>query len=90
MLSQDELERERYLDRVKAQRDAASLLQAAHFARAEGQEEGQLIGHIQLCQRMLKQPVASKEELLKQSTDELTRLAEELEGQLLLKTNGAG
>jgi len=89
MLSQDELERERYLDRLKAQRDAASLLHAAHFAREAGQEEGQLIGRIQLCQRMLKQPVAPKEELLKQSVDELARLAEQLEGQLLPKPNGA-
>jgi len=37
----------------------------------------------------LKQPVAPKEELLKQSVDELARLAEQLEGQLLPKPNGA-
>jgi predicted transposase/invertase (TIGR01784 family) len=90
MLSQDELERERYLDRLKAQRDAASLIHAAHIARAAGQEEGELIGRIHAYQHLLKQTLTPKEKLLKQSTDELARLAEELEGQLLLKTNGAG
>ncbi|MBI1916649.1 MAG: Rpn family recombination-promoting nuclease/putative transposase [Planctomycetes bacterium] len=93
MLSQDELERERYLDRLKAERDAASLQHGYRLAREsgleEGREEGELIGRIHLCQRMLKQPLTPKEELLRQPIEELYRLSEQLEAQLLPKQNGA-
>ncbi len=97
MLSQDELERERYLDRLKAERDAASLQHSLQHGvrlaresgleegREEGLEKGELIGRIHLCQRMLKQTLTPKEELHKHSIEELARLAEQLEAQLLPK-----
>jgi len=97
MLSQDELERERYLDRLKAERDAASLQHGYRLAREsgleegreEGREQGEMIGRIHAYQRMLKQTLTPKEELLKHSIEELARLAEQLEAQLLPKANGA-
>jgi predicted transposase/invertase (TIGR01784 family) len=93
MLSQDDLERQRYLDRLKGQRDAASLLHGYRLAREsgleEGREEGELVGRIHQCQRMLRQPLTPKKELFQQSIEELARLLEQFEAQLLPKTNGA-
>jgi predicted transposase/invertase (TIGR01784 family) len=91
MLSKDELERERYLDRLKGQRDAQSLANAARFEREAGREEGrreEMLARIQLCQRALKQPVTPKEELLRLQGDDLARLAEQLDSQLLSNING--
>jgi hypothetical protein len=97
MLSQDDLERQRYLDRLKGQRDAASLLHGYRLAREsglkegfeEGMEQGELVGCISLCQRLLKLPLTPKEQLYQQSVEELTRLVEQLKAQLPPKVNGA-
>src|SRR5262245_52705531 len=95
-LSQDERERQLYLDRLQA--DAASLLRAPEHARQQGREEGRekgleegkVIGRIEICQRLLKQPLTPTEELSRLSIEELTKLADQLERQLLPQSNGAG
>jgi predicted transposase/invertase (TIGR01784 family) len=99
MLSKDELERERYLDRLKAQRDAQSLANAERLALEEGRrqghetghekgvEQGKLIGRIQLLENILGQPQTAEDELRRQSVAELARLAEILQAKLP-KPNG--
>src|SRR5262245_11724404 len=95
--TQEDLDHHRYLDRLKGQRDAASLQHGVQLAReaglAEGREEGlglgKIIGQILLCQRLLKQPLTPHEELLRLSVEELSQLANQLEGQLLPRSNGA-
>ena len=72
VISQNDLERERYLARVKVERDELSRL---HSAR----EEGKLIGTIQLCQRLLKRPLTPHQDLLALSLAELQQLAQRLE-----------
>ena len=57
-------------------------------ARKEGRDEGTLLGQIQLCQRLLNQPVSPRDELLRKTRDELARLATQLEHQLIPRTNG--
>jgi flagellar biosynthesis/type III secretory pathway protein FliH len=95
MLSKDELERERYLDRLKGQRDAESLANAARFEREAGHEAGreegrkeQIIARIRFVQRMLKQPVTPDEEFAELAADTLAELADKLEAEVLSKTNG--
>jgi predicted transposase/invertase (TIGR01784 family) len=94
-LSQDEIERHQYQERLRVQRDAASL--AAHeknareLALKEGREEGELVGSIRSLQRMLKQPQSSREELFSLARDDLRRMAEALERQISngsTQTNG--
>jgi predicted transposase/invertase (TIGR01784 family) len=95
VLSQSDLERERYLARVKFQRDELSRLVSAREdgleqgrqegleqGRQEGLEKGQLIGVIQTYQRMLKQPVTPAEQLLDLAPANLKRLVQQLEQQL--------
>ena len=79
VLSQNDLERERYQARVKVQRDEQSRLHSAH---EEGIEKGELLGAISLCQRKLHQPVTPKSELRQLSLEELQQLAATLEAQL--------
>ena len=59
VISQNDLERERYLARVEVERDQLSRLDSAREeglveglkkGREEGRQEGQLIGTIHLCQ----------------------------------------
>ena len=99
MVSQQELDRFRYEDRLKAERDAlyaknmarhmsekahAEGLKEGHKAGlAEGRKAGELIGRIHLCQRALKLPLTPEDELLKTALDELGKLADQLEQQLL-------
>lgn len=83
-----EEERSRSQSRRKTERDEASLRYAAEHAQEEGREEGELVGRIHLAQRILKQTPRPREELLKLSLDELTRLAEDLEKLLLPEGNG--
>jgi predicted transposase/invertase (TIGR01784 family) len=89
VVSQNELERHRYEDRLKAQRDAASLAYASQHAQEHGieigLERGRLEGRIEVCQRLLQQPVLSAEEAQRLSLEQLTKLAEELEQQLRTK-----
>jgi predicted transposase/invertase (TIGR01784 family) len=93
-LSQDELERQRYLDRLAYQRDAVTWANAEKHAlergHEEGREQGELVGQILLCQKLLKQPQTPREELLRLPVEELTARAAELEQRLVQGTNGAG
>jgi predicted transposase/invertase (TIGR01784 family) len=96
VLSQDQIERQRYEDRLKAQRDAATreyFSQNAHRlglekGLEEGREQGEVVGRIQLAQRLLRQTVTPREELLRLPPEELATLAQQLEQQLLPPTNG--
>jgi len=84
MLTQTDIERERYEARRKAQLDYNSDIKAA---RMEGQEEGlakgQKIGEIHLCERLLRRSETPAEQLQRLSLEELTRLADDLQLQLL-------
>jgi predicted transposase/invertase (TIGR01784 family) len=53
-----------------------------------GREEGELLGRIHLCQRMLKLPLTPREELLSLPVAELAERARLLEQNLLPKDNG--
>ncbi len=95
VLSHTDLERERYLARVKVQRDELSRI---HFAKKEGREEGhkeghkegreqgreegRLMGAIQTFQEFLGQPVTPVEELQQQSLEELQKWSERLKQEL--------
>ena len=109
MLTQNDLERERYEARVKLQRDAITSIKAARLEGiAEGRKDGLVEGHkeglveghreglidgwkeglfgrISLCQRLLKRPVMSAEQLAGLSLQELARLADSLELELQQK-----
>jgi predicted transposase/invertase (TIGR01784 family) len=75
MLTQDDLERERYEARIKLQRDASSRIASAHA-------EGELVGRIQFGQSLLKRPVTVREELLAMSLEQLQHLADQLQNEL--------
>jgi predicted transposase/invertase (TIGR01784 family) len=79
MLTQNDLERERYEARVKQQRDERSRIKAA---RLEGHAEG-LIGTIHFCQSFLQQSLTPREELFALPIEDLTRLAEQLQKDVL-------
>jgi hypothetical protein len=76
MLAQNDLERARYEARRKAQLDYNTGLKVA---RMEGEE----IGRIHLCERLLKRPLTPTEQLVSRSLEDLIRLAEELQAQVL-------
>jgi predicted transposase/invertase (TIGR01784 family) len=86
MLAQNDLERERYEARRKAQLDYDTGLKAA---RLEGREEGRVeglavgeIGKIHLCQRLLNRTLTPISELTALPLEQLTRLADDLQAQL--------
>jgi hypothetical protein len=87
MLGQTDLERERYEARRKAQLDYNTGMK---IARQEGQAAGEKIGIIriiQLCERLLNRPETAPEQLAGLSIEDLARLADELQGQVMkLKT----
>ena len=94
MLTQSDIERERYESRRKAQMDHISAINAARLqGERAGREQGEVIGRekgeqigqigvIHLCQSLLNQPITPKEKLQALSLDELTRLAGELRKQV--------
>jgi len=83
MLTQSELERERYQARLKFQRDQYSYLKDAREEGLEqGREQGEILGIIHGYQRVLKVPLTPREELLALSLPELRTKAEALEQQL--------
>jgi predicted transposase/invertase (TIGR01784 family) len=87
VLSQTDLERERYLARVKVARDELSRLHSAREegrqeGRQEGLEKGEVIGIVHTCQKLLHQPLTPREELLQQPLEELQQLARRLEQEL--------
>jgi hypothetical protein len=87
MLTQTDLERERYEARRKWQLDYNTGLKVA---RMEGHEEGRTerlaqgerIGLIHAFERLLRRPETPTEELIRLSLEELTRLTDDLQGQL--------
>src|SRR5262249_15812864 len=79
MLTQSDSERECYQARLKAQRDQNAILKDA---REEAMEQGQVLGRIHLCQRLLKLPLTPRGELLALPLVELQARAEALERQL--------
>ena len=96
MLSQTDIERERYEARRKAQLDYNSGLKGARLegeaeglakGRAEGKAEGLVkgnkIGAIQVYERLLQQPQTPTDLLQSLSLDELTKLAADLQNQVL-------
>lgn len=89
MIKQSEADREQYESRLKVQRDALTREVAA---REEGVSEGiekgiiegrtrELADRIQFCQRLLRQPLASVDELRQRSVVELEQIARSLEQQ---------
>jgi hypothetical protein len=88
MLTQSDIERERYESRRKAQMDHISAINAARLqgelaGREKGEQIGREIGVIHLCQSLLNQPITPKDKLQALSLDELTRLAGELRKQVV-------
>ena len=82
MLTQDDLERERYEARRKAQLDLTSSLEAA---RLEGLEQGEkrgIIRAINLCENLLKRGETPATDLITRSLDDLTRLLDDLQAQV--------
>ena len=75
MLAQSDLERERYEARRKAQLDYNTAIKVARMD-----------GHIQLihfCERLLHRPETPTEQLAALSLEDLTRLADELQAQVI-------
>jgi flagellar biosynthesis/type III secretory pathway protein FliH len=90
MLTQTEIERERYEARRKWQLDFNSgMFEAREEGLEQGREEGRKIaasatvGTIQFCERVLKRPETPTEQLTLLPLEELTRLAQELQEQVL-------
>jgi predicted transposase/invertase (TIGR01784 family) len=83
MLSQTDIERERYEARRKAQLDYNSGLKGARLeGEAEGLAKGK-IGVIQFCERLLGLTETATERLQSLSLEELTKLADDLQNQVL-------
>jgi flagellar biosynthesis/type III secretory pathway protein FliH len=91
MLTQDEVERERYEARRKAQPDHNTLVRVAREegwekGYKEGWEKGYKEGRIEIihfCERLLNRPESTNDQMMALSLDELRRLATELPTQLL-------
>lgn len=81
MLTQSDLERERYEARVKWERDQKSRLSSAETF-------GEVLGRIHLCERRLNRPLTAKEDLRGLTLEELTRRADELERELEGRAEG--
>ena len=84
MLTQTDLERERYEARRKAQLDYNTGLKVA---RMEGQEEGRIqgekIGIIHTFERLLNRPQTPVDQLTPLALEDLSRLADELQAQAM-------
>jgi hypothetical protein len=76
MLAQTDVERERYEARRKALLDYNTGLKVARL-------EGEMIGRIHLCEQLLKRPLTPTEQLVNRSLQELTKLADDLQAQVL-------
>jgi hypothetical protein len=81
MLTQTDIERERYEARRKGQLDYETGLAAA---RLEGQADARnvLVDTIQLFEQLLHKPESPAEQLAGMALEELNRLAKELQSQL--------
>jgi predicted transposase/invertase (TIGR01784 family) len=83
MMTQSELERERYEARRKGQLDYNTGLEEA---REDGEEEGrreELTGLIHFCERLLHRSQTPEQQLSSQSLDELSQLAAKLQTEVL-------
>lgn len=78
MLTQSDIERERYESRLKAQRDHDSGLR-------EARKIGEKIGMIHSYEQILQKPETASEDLEKMSMEELSRIADELRAQVLAR-----
>jgi hypothetical protein len=76
MLTQTDLEGERYEARRKAQLDYNTGLKVA---RMEGRAEGEKVGVIHAFQRLLNLPETPTEQLTGLSPEDLARLADDLQ-----------
>jgi len=93
MLTQTEQERERYEARRKWQLDYNTGMKVARIegheeGRHEGRQEGLiegLIRNIHFCERLLDRTETPVQQLMTQSLEDLTHLAEELQTQLIDK-----
>ncbi len=92
MLTQTDIERERYEARRKAQLDYNTGMKAARMegetegeikGLVKGRAEGERIGEIHLCERLLQRSETPSEQLQLLSLEELTRLAEEIQAEVL-------
>jgi predicted transposase/invertase (TIGR01784 family) len=96
MLAQNDVERERYEARRKAQLDYNTGLKAARLegreegrqegceeGRSQGRAEGEIIGRIHLCERLLKRQLTPTEQLANRPLEELMQLADDLQSQIL-------
>jgi predicted transposase/invertase (TIGR01784 family) len=104
MMTQSELERDRYEARLKMQRDISSAMAEARRegqrqgrveGRAEAHAEGRVEGRIQelprfihLCQRVLKLDQTPEEQLRALPLEALERLAQQLEKEMTEKFGG--
>jgi hypothetical protein len=82
MLTRDDLDRERYEARRKAQLDYNTGLKVA---RLEGRTEGEMIGFIRMInvfERLLNRPETPAEQLANLSLEDLKRLADDLQAQV--------
>ena len=83
MLTQSDIERERYERQLKNQFDRNSWEWHAQRREKIGQEIGKQIGMIRVCEDILQSQETPEEQLLALSLEDLTRLAEDLKKQTL-------
>jgi predicted transposase/invertase (TIGR01784 family) len=88
MISQNDLERERYEARLKWQRDVSSALTGAREegqeqGRQEGRAEGEAVGRIHAFERILRRPQTPTAQLLALPLEQLQRLAQQLEAEVM-------
>jgi hypothetical protein len=82
MLTQSELEREKYEARLKYQRDELSRRHEAEQLVREAEQRGELFGFVQSQERFLKVEPTPKETLRAMTLEQLQQLAEQLEARL--------
>ena len=85
MLTQSDIERERYERQLKNQFDRNSWEWHAQRREKIGQEIRKQIGMIRVCEDILQRQETPEEQLLALSLEDLTRLAEDLKKQTLSK-----
>lgn len=83
MIAKTPDQRELYETRLKMQRDEAARLEYAELkGRAEGREEGELLGQVRMLEGLLNLPRSSDEELAAQTMDQLRARAADLQNKL--------
>lgn len=83
MVTQSDLERERYEARLKMQRDISTALADARDEGLEqGRKEGEVVGQIRAFERLLRRAQTPAEHLLALPLAELERLAQHLEAEV--------